>query len=102
MNEFDIEFAETAKEDLDRLHTFLLQIDADLADHALNTVLSAFQTIQRHPYICRKAQQGDFGITWRELLITFGSSGYVALFEIVHNALVRVVAARHQRESDYH
>lgn len=102
MNEFDIEFAETAKEDLDRLYAFYLQIDAVLAAHALKTILSAFQTIQRHPYICRKAQKGELGVTWRELLITFGSSGYVALFEIVSSSLVRVVAVRHQRESDYH
>ncbi len=102
MNEFDIEFAETAKDDLDRLFAFYLHIDADLANHALKIILSAFQTIQRHPTICRKAQQGELGVAWRELLITFGSSGFVALFEIVDSTLVRVVAVRHQREIDYH
>ena len=102
MNEFEIEFAETAKEDLDRLHTFYSQIDADLADRALQTILSAFQTIQRHPYICRKARHGELGTAWRELLIDFGSSGYIALFEITTSTTINVVAVRHQRESDYH
>ena len=102
MNDFEIEFAETAKEDLDRLHTFYSQIDADLADRALQTILSAFQTIQRHPYICRKANQGELGTAWRELLIDSGSSGYVALFEITDADTVTVMAVRHQRESDYH
>ena len=102
MNDFEIEFAETAKEDLDRLHTFYSQIDADLADRALQTILSAFQTIQRHPYICRQARHAELGTAWRELLIDFGSSGYIALFEIATATTINVVAVRHQRESDYH
>ena len=38
----------------------------------------------------------------RELIIPFGSSGYVALFEIVDNRTVIIGAVRHQREDDYH
>ena len=38
----------------------------------------------------------------RELVIPFGASGYVALFEIVGNDRVIVGAVRHQREDDYH
>jgi mRNA-degrading endonuclease RelE of RelBE toxin-antitoxin system len=38
----------------------------------------------------------------RELLISFGSAGYVALFEIDDAETVTVLAVRHQRESDYH
>ena len=37
-----------------------------------------------------------------ELVIPFGASGYVALFEIVGNDRVIVGAVRHQREDDYH
>jgi hypothetical protein len=39
---------------------------------------------------------------WRELLIPFGHSGYVALFEIDDARTVTVTAVRHQREEDYH
>jgi hypothetical protein len=39
---------------------------------------------------------------WRELLIPFGHSGYVALFEIDDDRTVTVTAVRHQREDDYH
>jgi plasmid stabilization system protein ParE len=102
MSDYDIEFAATAKDDLDRLHSFYANIDSVLADHALDTILSAFQTIQRHPYICRTARQSELGSRWRELLIDFGRSGFVALFEIESDSLVRVVAVRHQREADYH
>jgi hypothetical protein len=38
----------------------------------------------------------------RELIIPFGSTGYVALFEIVDNGTVIIGAIRHQREDDYH
>ena len=38
----------------------------------------------------------------RELIITFGSMGYVALFEIINETTVVIGAIRHQREEDYH
>jgi hypothetical protein len=38
----------------------------------------------------------------RELVISFGKSGYVALYRfIAHLGVVRVLAIRHQRELDY-
>ena len=40
--------------------------------------------------------------TQRELIIPFGGSGYVALYEIVSASKVVVLAVRHQREEDYH
>jgi hypothetical protein len=38
----------------------------------------------------------------RELVIPFGSAGYVALFEIESFSTVTILAVRHQREDDYH
>ena len=63
-------------------------------EHALN--LLAFS-----PFSCRKAQLQK-SPRWRELLILFGHSGYVALFEIEDENTVTVTALRHQREEDYH
>jgi plasmid stabilization system protein ParE len=38
----------------------------------------------------------------RELVMSFGKSGYVALYRFVpHLDMVRVLAIRHQRELDY-
>lgn len=51
------------------------------------------------PFSCRKAAQSPF---LRELIIPFGRSGYVALFEIRDAHEVIVGAIRHQNESDYH
>jgi plasmid stabilization system protein ParE len=51
------------------------------------------------PFTCRRASP-DTPLL-RELLIRFGSSGYVALFEIEDASTVTVLAIRHQREDDY-
>lgn len=53
-----------------------------------------------HPvFSCRKADDGPLV---RELLITFGRSGYVPLFEILDGSHVVVGAVRLQQECDYH
>jgi hypothetical protein len=38
----------------------------------------------------------------RELIIPFGATGFVALFEISDSQTVVIAAVRHQRESDDH
>ena len=42
------------------------------------------------------------GSPLRELIIPFGTSGYLALYEIASPTQVVVLAVRHQREEDYH
>lgn len=37
-----------------------------------------------------------------QLIIPFGATGYVALYEIANRTTVVVLAVRHQREEDYH
>lgn len=95
-----------AAEDLEQLFGFVLepeleQNDADfqLAARALQAVKDGIATLRTSPFTCRKAGQSPF---LRELLIPFGRSGYVALFEIVDSENVVVAAVRHQREDDYH
>ena len=51
------------------------------------------------PFSFRKAAQNP---AQRELIIPFGGTGYVALYEIVSVSKVVVLAVRHQREEDYH
>jgi plasmid stabilization system protein ParE len=36
------------------------------------------------------------------MVIPFGASGYVALYEIDNEETVTILAVRHQREDDYH
>lgn len=96
------EYTPEAADDLLRLYEFLVETDVALAGKAITVIESALDVMCLHPYICRKAQGGDLGLRWRELLINFGAGGYIALFQILDNETVQVAAIRHQRESDYH
>ena len=102
MNRFDITFSANAKEDIQRLADFLATIDSHLADKAMDIMDEGWDILSKTPYTCRKAHGGELSSSTRELLINFGSSGYIALFEITDASTVTVLAVRHQRESDYH
>lgn len=86
---------------LDRVYRFLLKRDLDVAGRALAAIERASGLLAFSPFSCRKAllQKNP---RWRELLIPFGNSGYVALFEIDDDRTVTITAVRHQREEDYH
>lgn len=104
---FRVRLTRGAEADLERLFDFVVERelaregggDLDLAEHALTAVRAGIATLQASPFTCRKAGQSPF---LRELIIPFGRSGYVALFEIEDAANVSVVAVRHQLEGDYH
>jgi len=100
---FRIRFTEEAKADLDRLYDFLLERDPPdfiAAERALAAIVQAVVLLEHSPWSCRKAHASEPLL--RELLIGFGSSGYVALFEIEDEHTVTILAVRHQREDDYH
>jgi plasmid stabilization system protein ParE len=90
-----------AAEDLERLYGFLVERDLVAAERALAAIENAFALLAYSPFSCRRALQ-QYNPRWRELLIRFGRSGNVALFEIDDDQTVTVVAVRHQREEDYH
>jgi plasmid stabilization system protein ParE len=99
---YSVRFTVEAQEDLQRLHTFLLGHDLNLAERAIGVIQDALTLLEKFPFSCRKAADGRHGPRLRELIIPFGSSGYVLLFEIDDATAVTVTAVRHQRESDYH
>jgi plasmid stabilization system protein ParE len=102
---FEVRFSASAEDDLARLFEFLLDRaktveDFDLAQEAIDAVRSAVtQRLAVTPYSFRKAGRSP---TRRELIIPFGATGYVALYEIMSASGVLVLAVRHQREEDYH
>ena len=97
---YKVRLTEEALQDLDRLYEFLLKSDLVAAAHALVAIERAVALLAYSPFSCRKALMQKHA-RWRELLIPFGHSGYVALFEIDERS-VTVTAIRHQREEDYH
>ncbi len=100
---YRVRFTAGAEADLTRLYEFILEredTDWDLAERALAAIRAGIATLGQNPFTCRKAMVATPLL--RELIIPFGSDGYVALFEIEDAQTVSVLAVRHQRESDYH
>ncbi|MBB4507868.1 type II toxin-antitoxin system RelE/ParE family toxin [Rhizobium johnstonii] len=97
---FELKYTQTFYEDLDRLADFLIERDPDLAERALNAIQKALMILQDFPLMARRASADDPLL--RELVVPFGSAGYVILFKVVSETSVIVLAVRHQREEDYH
>ena len=103
---FKVRLTRGAQADLDRLFDFVLERelardggDLTLPEQAIASLRAGIATLETSPFTCRKTGQSPF---LRELIIPFGRSGYVALFEIEDASNVVVVAVRHQIEDDYH
>lgn len=103
---YRVRLTREAEADIERLFEFVLERelgrdggDLDLAQEALDAIRAGVATLRTSPFTCRKAGRSPF---LRELVIPFGRTGYVALFEIEDAANVVVVAVRHQLEDDYH
>lgn len=103
---FKVRLTRDAEADLDRLFDFVLERelardggDLTLPEQAMVSLRAGIATLKTSPFTCRKVGQSPF---LRELIVPFGRSGYVALFEIEDASNVVVVAVRHQREDDYH
>ena len=100
---FRVRFTREAEEDLVRLYEFILQRDPtdwELAERALESIRPAISALERFSFSYRKATVSSPFL--RELVIPFGSAGYVALFEIEDDKHVTILTVRHQREDDYY
>lgn len=91
---YTVQFSAVADEDLESATG-----DLDIPERALKAIKEGIGLLRSSPFTCRKVGESPF---LRELVITFGRSGYVALYEIVDDSTVIIGAIRHQREDDYH
>ena len=90
-------YSRIALANLQRAFAFLTQNDPKAAVAAAKAIQSAVEALAQHPLIGRPA-----GDRLHELVISFGRTGYVALYRFVPaRDEVRVLALRHQRELDY-
>jgi plasmid stabilization system protein ParE len=78
----------------------LLERDVDAAARAAGAIEQGVAMLRMFPFTCRKIDDGNPFL--RELIVSFGTSGYVLLFEIEAAEQVTILAVRHQREDDYH
>lgn len=90
-------YSRRALADLDRLTDFLLAEAPGAALATVDLIIEAVEILEHHPLIGRPAEEG-----FRELVISRGKSGYLALYshEPEHDAVL-VLSIRHQREAGY-
>ena len=82
---------------IERAFAFLASRDATAAIAAASAIREAVSLLEKHPLVGRPVA-GNI----RELVVSFGSTGYVALYRFLPaRDQVRVLAIRHQRELDY-
>ena len=87
-------FAPHALDDLDRLADFLLEQSQRAARETGPLIIEGLQALKRHPLVGRPVEHG-----LRELLISRGRSGYIALYRYDPGSdVVLVLRVRHQRE----
>lgn len=90
-------YSPRATSDLERLREFLWEHDPDAAIAAVRVIVHGVSVLEQHPLIGRPAEEG-----MRELVISRGRTGYVALYDYLDPIdTVVVLALRHQREAGY-
>jgi plasmid stabilization system protein ParE len=94
-----IKVSESAQIDIQRLHQFLAKSSPPAALRAVQTIRQAFKPLREHPEIGRPVED-EPGL--RELIIVFGSSAYLALYQFERgDELLVILTVRHQLELQY-
>jgi hypothetical protein len=90
--------------DLERLEDFLVERelrsefpDATVPARFVTAVDRGLDILTFSPHTCRRCETAP---QWRELVVPFGQTGFVVLFEI-REEQVLLLAMRTQREEDY-
>lgn len=87
-------YSKRALEHIERAFEFLRDKNPDAAQSGVTAIQSAVDNLAAHPLVGRRLE-GEL----RELIISYGHSGYVALYRFIVSAdEVRILAIRHQRE----
>jgi plasmid stabilization system protein ParE len=82
---------------IQRAFEFLQGKNAPAASNAVVAITTAIESLAAHPLIGRRVERD-----LRELIISYGHSGYVAIYRfVIARDEVRILAIRHQREMGY-
>lgn len=82
--------------DVQRLYRFLASKNMDAARRALQAIRQGVKVLTLQPGMGRPIE--DLPVEFREWLIDFGDSGYVARYRLDGDVIV-VLAVRHQKEA---
>jgi plasmid stabilization system protein ParE len=90
-------YSAAALEDLDRLAGFLLESDPAASAATAQIIRRGLAILEEHPLVGRPVADDV-----REMVISRGSTGYVALYRYDEDDdTVTVLGIRHQRESGF-
>ncbi len=84
--------------DVQRLYRFLVPKNLDTAKRAMKAIRQGVNVLGQQPGVGRPIE--DMPDEFREWIIDFGDSGYVARYRIDSDA-VTILAVRHQKEAGY-
>jgi plasmid stabilization system protein ParE len=84
--------------DVTRLHDFLAPKSRDAAKRAVKAIRQGMKALGKHPQIGRPVE--EMPSQFREWVIQFGNSAYVALYHYDGKQVV-ILAVRHGREAGY-
>ena len=84
--------------DMQRLQRFLAEKSPDAAKRAVAAIRQGVKTLALQPGVGRPVEDMEPG--YREWMIDFGNSGYVALYHFDGQTAV-ILALRHQKEIGY-
>ncbi len=93
-----IEYSHQALDDIERLVEFLMSQDTDAALTTADIIQDGVMLLARHPEVGRPTTDRNI----RELVISRGNTGYIALYECIEaRDTVVILGLRHQREAGY-
>ena len=91
-------WAPSALLDVQRLYRFLAMKNTDAAKRAVKSIRDGVKIMAMQPGVGRPVD--DMDPEYREWLIDFGDSGYIALYRYDGRMAV-ILAVRHQKEAGY-
>lgn len=84
--------------DVQRIYRSLAPENIDAARRAVKTIRSGVKILAHQPHVGRPVE--DMDAEYREGLIDFGSSGYIALYRLDGDG-ISILAVCHQKEAGY-
>ena len=84
--------------DVQRLYRFLAIKNTDAAQRAVQAMRQGVRVLGQQPGIGRPIE--DMPVEFREWVIDFGDSGYVARYRVDAEIIV-ILAVRHQKEAGF-
>lgn len=91
-----VKFAPSALRDLERLRDFLRPKNPAAAKRVAKTLIKSVQILAQQPRIGRPVEK--LPDAFREWIIEFGNTGYVARYRYDGRDVVSILAIRHQKE----